>query len=151
MPKRCSRCLAESVMSEKSSLTRREFVAAASLAAVSASIASPTTVSDAQPRVRNSALSRAFDTSTPPSPDWPVLARYDAKHLTRIAMPIGGIGAGTISLGGRGDLRDWELVNRPAKGYAPPNTFFALWMKPDGAAPITRALEGPLDAMTLEG
>ena len=34
-------------------------------------------------------------------------------------MPIGGIGTGTVSLGGRGDLRDWEIMNRPAKGYVP--------------------------------
>jgi len=47
---------------------------------------------------------------------WPVLKRYDSAHLRRVALPIGGIGTGTVSLGGRGDLRDWELMNRPAKG-----------------------------------
>ena len=41
--------------------------------------------------------------------DWPVLKTYDQAHLRRIAMPVGGIGTGTVSLGGRGDLRDWEL------------------------------------------
>jgi uncharacterized protein (DUF608 family) len=51
---------------------------------------------------------------------WPVLKKYDGEHLRRIALPLGGIGTGTISLGGRGDLRDWEIVNRPAKGFAPP-------------------------------
>ena len=38
---------------------------------------------------------------------WPVLRRYDAGHLARVAMPLGGIGTGTVSLGGRGDLLDW--------------------------------------------
>ena len=33
-----------------------------------------------------------------------------------IAFPLGGIGTGTISLGGRGNLRDWEIFNRPDKG-----------------------------------
>ncbi|SVD42236.1 uncharacterized protein METZ01_LOCUS395090, partial [marine metagenome] len=47
-------------------------------------------------------------------PAWPVLKTYDRDHLARIALPLGGIGTGTVSLGGRGDLRDWEIVNRPA-------------------------------------
>ena len=50
---------------------------------------------------------------------WPVLKQYDSAHIERIAMPIGGIGTGTVSLGGRGNLRDWEIVNRPAKGFTP--------------------------------
>ena len=52
-------------------------------------------------------------------PTWPVMTTYDADHLQRIALPLGGIGTGTVSLGGRGDLRDWEIMNRPAKGYRP--------------------------------
>lgn len=55
---------------------------------------------------------------------WPVLTRYDKDHLAKIALPLGGIGTGTVSLGGRGDLRDWEIVNRPAKGFAPSQTVF---------------------------
>jgi hypothetical protein len=31
----------------------------------------------------------------------PILKRYDADHLLRIALPLGGIGTGTVSLGGR--------------------------------------------------
>ena len=34
--------------------------------------------------------------------DWPVLTEYDQDHLARIALPLGGIGTGTVSLGGRG-------------------------------------------------
>src|SRR4029077_11860854 len=103
---------------------------------------------DAKPR--NAALTRSLTIATPPSPAWPVLARYDEAHLARIAMPIGGIGTGTIGLGGRGDLRDWELVNKPAKGYAPQNTFFALWCEQSGRK-IARALEGPIDPIYFEG
>jgi len=80
---------------------------------------------------------------------WPVLNRYDQKHLERIALPLGGIGTGTISLGSRGDLRDWEIMNRPAKGFIPPGVagsgpFFALSAKPKGGTAIGRALEGSL-------
>lgn len=82
---------------------------------------------------------------------WPVLRRYDAAHLARIAMPLGGIGTGTVSLGGRGDLRDWEIVNRPAKGFAPANSFFALRAQPAGGPAVTRLLEGPLDAADYQG
>jgi len=90
---------------------------------------------------------------------WPVLKRYDENHLTRVALPLGGIGTGTISIGGRGDLRDWELMNRPAKGYIPVaaragstvGPFFALYVRrPDGEK-ITRALEGPIDPTLYEG
>ena len=34
--------------------------------------------------------------------NWPMLKHYDRDHLASIAMPIGGIGTGTVSLGGRG-------------------------------------------------
>src|SRR6187402_2739794 len=57
---------------------------------------------------------------------WPILTRYDQDHLARIALPLGGIGTGTVSLGGRGNLHDWEIVNRPAKGFTPDKSFFVL-------------------------
>ena len=48
---------------------------------------------------------------------WPVLKHYDRDHISRIAMPVGGIGTGTISLGGNGQWKDVEIMNKPAKGY----------------------------------
>lgn len=60
------------------------------------------------------------------------------------AFPLGGIGSGNVSLGARGDLRDWEIFNRPAKDSRLPNTFFAIRAQTGHAPPVTRVLEGPL-------
>lgn len=78
---------------------------------------------------------------------WPTLRNYDQAHLDRIALPIGGIGTGTVSIGGRGDLRDWEVGNVPAKGFSlvensQPGAFFALWCRDHRGQEATRALEG---------
>ncbi len=86
-----------------------------------------------------------------PETTWPVLTRYDRNHLSRIALPLGGIGTGTVSLGGRGNLQDWEIVNRPAKGFTPSNCFFALYTQPANGSSVTRALEGALDPQYYEG
>lgn len=51
---------------------------------------------------------------------------FEGECLSQIAFPLGGIGTGTVSLGGRGNLRDWEIFNRPAKGLDLPFTFFAI-------------------------
>ena len=37
---------------------------------------------------------------------------------SNVALPLGGIGTGGVSLGGRGELRDWEIANKPAKKYS---------------------------------
>src|SRR4051794_16437516 len=123
---------------------------AASSAIVTEAAATSSTTQSSQ-RSRNAALTRKLSIDVPESASWPVLTCYDEDHLRRVAMPVGGIGTGTISLGGRGDLRDWELVNRPAKGYAPPNTFFALWAKRGDEPAVTRAIEGPIDPVQFEG
>jgi uncharacterized protein (DUF608 family) len=82
---------------------------------------------------------------------WPVLTRYDAAHLRRIALPLGGIGTGTVSLGGRGNLFDWEIVNRPAKGFQLRHTFFALYTRTADGRMVTRALEGVIPPEDYEG
>jgi non-lysosomal glucosylceramidase len=61
-----------------------------------------------------------------------------------LAFPLGGIGTGNVSLGARGELRDWEIFNHAGKGVRLPNTFFAVWAQAPGQAPVTRVLEGPL-------
>jgi non-lysosomal glucosylceramidase len=61
---------------------------------------------------------------------------FSGPTLGEIAFPLGGIGIGTVSLGGRGQLRDWEIFNRPGKGVTLPYTFFAISVQAQGAEPI---------------
>ena len=72
-------------------------------------------------------------------------ARGIPHTATRAAFPLGGIGTGNVSLGARGELRDWELENLPDKGRRNPNSFFAIHVRPVGAEPVTRVLEARLN------
>jgi len=90
-----------------------------------------------------------------PGPAWPSFKEYPGDFLSRIALPLGGIGTGTVSLGGRGDLRDWEIMNRPAKGFNPHNgevyPCFILFTRDAGGRKKSRLLEGPLEYFEYEG
>ena len=80
---------------------------------------------------------------------WPVLKQYDSDHIQKIALPIGGIGTGTVSLSGRGALVDWEIMNRPGKGYSTvlhgnDAPFFAIHTESADGKRYTKGLFGPL-------
>lgn len=86
------------------------------------------------------------------SSGWPVLKTYDQDHIERIAMPVGGIGTGTVSLKGNGAIQDWEIMNSPAKGFnpwlfkGPPVNrapFFAIYVKEENKKGQAVLLEGP--------
>ena len=114
---------------EAGGLSRRQFVALSSGAAMAGSIAPKT-------------LQSAEATAAGEQPEWPVLTEYTGENLREIAFPLGGIGTGSIALGGRGNLRDWEIMNRPSKGFAPKYGFFAIRTQQTGADADTRVLEG---------
>ena len=57
------------------------------------------------------------------------------------AFPLGGIGTGNVSIGARGELRDWEIANHPDKGTWLPFTFFAIRPARTTASPVSRVLE----------
>ncbi len=139
----------------RSGIGRRGFVKTVGLGVAwtavpaATSTGAPATEAGSEAKPAAPAVARALA-----DPDWPSLRHYDADHLLRVALPIGGIGTGTVSLGGRGDLRDFELMNRPAKGFVPPGAaapFFALRVQEEGGAPIARAIEGPIPKERLEG
>lgn len=74
-----------------------------------------------------------------PEIDYPRVFR--GAGLSQIAFPLGGVGAGSISLGGRGQLRDWEIFNKPDKGRSPDYAFASIWVKGGAARPVARVLE----------
>lgn len=82
---------------------------------------------------------------TPDTPDREEPLSSDRREFTEahgaVAFPLGGIGTGNVSLGARGDLRDWELFNQPGKGNELPYAFFMLRCAPDGGEAVTRVLE----------
>jgi non-lysosomal glucosylceramidase len=66
---------------------------------------------------------------------------FTGQQIKQIAFPLGGVAAGSISLGGRGQLRDWEIFNRPNKGFSPNYAFPSLWVQCGSAEPMARVLE----------
>jgi non-lysosomal glucosylceramidase len=135
-------------------ISRRSFVKTIGMAGATA-VAQPT--ASAQGLIAAEQASGAVPNQAQLMHDsnWPSLKLYDQAHLARIALPLGGIGTGTVSLGGRGDLRDWEIMNRPAKGFVPADgdiaPFFALFTRIGDAPPVCRILEGPLEHFEYEG
>jgi uncharacterized protein (DUF608 family) len=71
---------------------------------------------------------------------------FTGRQLREIAFPLGGIGTGSISLGGRGNLRDWEIFNRADKGRSPKvalPTIFAQWSDGQTTAKVIEAEHQP--------
>jgi non-lysosomal glucosylceramidase len=76
---------------------------------------------------------------------------YRGRQLDEIAFPLGGIGTGMISLGGWGQLRDFEIFNRPHKGLTLKYTFFTLFAQKGDDHPVTRVIQGPVGGANFTG
>ena len=66
---------------------------------------------------------------------------YTGRQLARISCPLGGIGTGGIGLGGRGNLQDWEIFNRPDIGNSLEYAFPSMWVE---------SASGPAYSVVLE-
>src|SRR6478735_8179047 len=108
------------------STRRRTFLQQAALAGAAAQIG---------------AAEQAPAATAPATPDIAYPRVFTGRHLTAIAFPLGGVCAGSISLGGRGQLRDWEIFNRSDKGNAPSYAFPAIWVQAGNRKPVARVLE----------
>jgi len=92
------------------------------------------------------------ESKSPAAPATPAPARqpieyprvFAGRQLSMIAFPLGGVGAGSVSLGGRGQLSDWEIFNRADKGKAPAYSFPCIWAKTANGKPVARVLEARL-------
>ena len=62
-----------------------------------------------------------------------------------ISYPLGGVGAGSIGLGGRGQLRDWEIFNRPDQGNSMSYAFASIWVQAEGEKPAVHVLEARIE------
>ncbi|MGH9899990.1 MAG: GH116 family glycosyl-hydrolase [Pyrinomonadaceae bacterium] len=138
-------------MSKPSRINRREFVIATSAPIVGAAITAkgePEALTDAPPQAFRSTAGSVIPYSRSELLRQGLQRTFTGDHLSEIAFPIGGIGTGTVSLGGRGQLTDWEIFNRPAKRHRLPFTFVALWAREQGtqgAAATVNILEAPLN------
>ena len=67
--------------------------------------------------------------------------RFRGRQLRMISFPLGGVAAGSLGLGGRGQLVNWEIFNKPNKGFRPPYAFPAIWAQAGDGKPVARVLE----------
>jgi non-lysosomal glucosylceramidase len=67
--------------------------------------------------------------------------RFSGRQLRMISFPLGGVAAGSIGLGGRGQLENWEIFNRPNRGFRPSYAFPAIWAQAGNNKPVAHVLE----------
>jgi len=79
--------------------------------------------------------------------------RFTGDRAMQIAVPLGGIGAGSICINGYGGLQDFSIRNHPSttalpEGYAPSNAAFAI-LHIKGERPVTKLVEGPFPMLKI--
>ncbi|MBI5685514.1 MAG: hypothetical protein HZC54_10560 [Verrucomicrobia bacterium] len=82
---------------------------------------------------------------------------YRGAHLEAVAMPIGGIGTGTVWLDGQGRLGVWQIFNNLSETRVP-DSFFAARIKIGDKPAVLRVLQtvpeeplAPVASLTYEG
>jgi uncharacterized protein (DUF608 family) len=117
---------------------RRDFLKAAALAAGTA----PDTASGTAAEAGQAPLKSA--NAAEPVSGFSYPRQFSGRQLAMVAFPLGGVAAGSIGLGGRGQLRDWEIFNHPDKGRSPAYAFPAIRAQIGTGEPVTRVLEARL-------
>ena len=70
--------------------------------------------------------------------------RYCGRSTAQISFPLGGIGTGSIGLGGNGRFLDVEIGNAPNKDSSGEFTHFAVKAERNGRVLDARVLQGDL-------
>jgi len=60
---------------------------------------------------------------------------YQGAALRAVAMPLGGLGTGSVALCGDGGLRQWQILNNVNHKAHLPHSFFGLWCCTPGGEP----------------
>jgi len=118
-------------------IPRRDFLkaSAASVAAIG-TMTSEAAPGQRAPQGQATAAARSYN------------SRYSGERNSRIAFPMGGIGAGMICLEGTGALSHFSLRNKP-EVFNEPLTFAALSIK--GQGKVALVLEGPVPSWKIFG
>ena len=68
---------------------------------------------------------------------------FQGDSLRAVAMPLGGLGTGSIALAGDGSLRQWQIHNQVNHLGLVPNSFFAIRARAERGAttPVSRVLQ----------
>lgn len=130
-------------MSKNNPINRREFLGSSSAAALG--FAALRNSASAAPRAFRSPSGSVIPFSREDLFEPRVQRVFTGQELSEVAFPLGGIGTGTVSLGGRGQLRDWEIFNRPGKGKILPFSFVALWARPETGDSTVKVVEALLE------
>jgi uncharacterized protein (DUF608 family) len=120
--------------------TRRDFLKASSSAAIAAA-AAPANASIAEERAAPFSSADLFEGGPQRT--------FAGEQTTQIALPIGGIGAGSICLNGYGGVQDFSIRTRPENTAMPagfsansPEAAFAI-LHIKGEPGVTKLVEGP--------
>lgn len=130
---------------ERPSLPRRDFlkVSAATVGTMGASVL-PAGTEAASAAARTEQASPAAKSGS----HRPYNGPYRGEYLSRVAFPLGGIGAGMLCLEGSGALSHVSLRNQP-EVFNEPCTFAAIAV--NGPHPVARVLQGPVPSWKLFG
>jgi non-lysosomal glucosylceramidase len=128
----------EAEMTEKLSLDRRDFLKQAAGAVGMATQAQQWT------KPAGAEESYAAKEQSKKSVDLNYPRKFRGRQLKMVSFPLGGVGAGSIGFGGRGQLINWEIFNKPNKGNRPNYSFPSLWVQAGAGKPVARVLESAI-------